>query len=115
MTAKVSFADLMRQTDDHDFAMSILEKEGYLDNKLINKDVFELDVHGLTAAQTISELNDAYAEAITKGLKRVRVITGHGTGRLIEAVSAELAQWKANDKIESWSQTPGKGEFNFKI
>ena len=115
MSPKQSFADLMSQSDDHDFAMSILEKEGYLDNKIINKDVFQLDIHGLTSAQALSEMSEAYAEAISAGLRRIKIITGRGTGRLIETVSSELAQWQQQNKIETWSQTPGMGEFNLKF
>lgn len=115
MTPNQSFADLMRQMDDHEFAMSILEKEGYLDNKLVNKDVYQVDVHGLTAAQTISEISDAYADALSKGLHRMKIVTGRGTGRLIDAVSSQLVQWKGSNKIETWSQTPNTGEFNLKF
>lgn len=115
MTSKQSFSDLLNQIDDHEFTMSMLEKEGYLDNNLINKNVYTLDVHGLTAAQTVKEMSDAYARALSEGFKRMKIITGRGSGRLIEAVSSQLVQWKNNSTIESWSQVEKGGEFNLKF
>lgn len=115
MSQKQSFADLMRQQDEHEFAMSILQKEGYLDVKLVNKNVYQIDLHGLSAQHAVAELSSAYDDAMTKGLRRIRVITGSGTGRLIEAIGSLLSQWKQQNKIEAWSQTPNKGEFNFKF
>ena len=69
----------------------------------------------INAEQALADLNDCYNQALAKGIKRIKVITGQGTGRLIEAVSSLLVQWKQQNKIEAWSQTPNKGEFNFRF
>jgi len=115
MSSKQSFADLINQIDDHEFTMSILEKEGYLDKNLLNKDVYLLDVHGLSASQTVKEMIDAYNRALSAGLHRMKIITGRGSGRLIEAVSSQLVQWKNTNTIETWSQVSNSGEFNLKF
>lgn len=115
MASKQSFSDLMRQQSDHDFIMSIIEKEGYVSPSVDTKEVYKIDLHGLSAQQAITDLNACYNQALSQGIRRINVVTGQGSGRLIEAVSSLLVQWKQENKIEAWSQTPNKGEFNFRF
>jgi len=50
----------------------------------------ELDLHTFRPAEVVSLLDDYFAECRRRGLHRVRVVHGKGTGALRETVHAHL-------------------------
>ena len=50
----------------------------------------ELDLHTFRPAEVVSLLDDYFAECRRRGLHRVRVVHGKGTGTLRETVHAHL-------------------------
>jgi DNA mismatch repair protein MutS2 len=50
----------------------------------------ELDLHGLRVAQAVSQTNAFLLREQARGSVAVRIITGHGTGALKEAIRALL-------------------------
>ena len=50
----------------------------------------ELDLHTFRPAEVVSLLDDYFAECRKRGIRRVRVVHGKGTGTLRETVHAHL-------------------------
>lgn len=67
----------------------------------------ELDLHTFRPAEIASLLEDYFAECRRRGLRRVRVIHGKGTGTLRATVEARLRQSPAVVSFGPGDETSG--------
>jgi DNA-nicking Smr family endonuclease len=69
-----------------------------------------MDLHGLTVQDAYNEFQYAVNECRSKGIKKLKVITGKGQ------ISSEFPHWcDTNPKIKSWTINHDKGSYLVRI
>jgi DNA mismatch repair protein MutS2 len=76
-----------------DSAKPVALKSGYT-VQADTRSASQTDLRGMTVEEAIDELTRSMDSALLSGAICLRVIHGHGTGRLKEAIRKELKRWK---------------------
>ena len=91
LSTQASRSELMLPPADS--AKPVALKSGYT-VQADTRSASQTDLRGMTVEEAIDELTRSMDSALLSGAICLRVIHGHGTGRLKEAIRKELKRWK---------------------